>query len=95
MRQRTSPKDGLKKRGSDLADTDTRSTDHDARVIEKCATPDIPEEYKEWIHLFQEVADADALLEHQDQDHEITLQEGKQLTFNPIYRLLEKELGTL
>jgi hypothetical protein len=41
------------------------------------------------------VADADALLEHKDWDHEITLQEGKQLTSRPIYPLLEKELGTL
>jgi hypothetical protein len=41
------------------------------------------------------VVDANALLRHEDWDHEITLQKGKQPTFNPIYGLSEKELGTL
>jgi hypothetical protein len=93
-RQRTSPKDGLKTRGSDSANTNTL-LEYRARIMEDGATPDIPAEYKEFLHLFREVADADALPEHKDWDHEITLQEGKQPTSGPIYPLSEKELGTL
>ncbi|EFQ86171.1 hypothetical protein PTT_18649 [Pyrenophora teres f. teres 0-1] len=47
-KKRASTKDGLKKQG----------------VLEKRATPKIPEEYKEFEHLFREVADEQALPKH-------------------------------
>jgi hypothetical protein len=56
---------------------------------------DIPEQYKEWEHLFQEEMTIAALPKHQPWDHEIELQPGKQPTFGPIYQLSEKELGVL
>jgi hypothetical protein len=46
----TSPKDDLKTRGSNL--TDTQPIDQQVRVLENSATPDIPEKYREFIHLF-------------------------------------------
>ena len=52
----------------------------------------VPLDYATWLYLFEEAADADALLEHKPWDYEITLQEGKQLTFEPIYGLSEKHL---
>ena len=77
------------------ADTKTRPTDHQARGKEKSATPDIPEQYREYEHLFQEVVDDQALPKHQPWDHRIRLQEGKQPTFGPIYQLSEKEVEVL
>ena len=59
------------------------------------APPTIPEEYKRWKYLFQEETDATALPRHQPWDHEITLQEGKQPTFGPIYAMAETELKVL
>ncbi|KAK1912882.1 hypothetical protein P3342_004818 [Pyrenophora teres f. teres] len=53
------------------------------------------QEYKEFEHLFREVADEQALPKHQPWDHKIVLQEGKKPTFDPIYGLSEKELSTL
>jgi hypothetical protein len=88
--KRTSPKDGLKTRGSDS--TDTKPMDQKVRVLENSATPDIPGKYKEFIDLFQEAVGADALPEHQLWDLEITLQEGKQSSFGPIYGLSALEL---
>ena len=35
------------------------------------------------------------LLEHKPWDHKIPLQEGKELAFQPIYRLMEQELKKL
>jgi transposase InsO family protein len=64
-------------------------------VEEKRATPEVPREYDKWSHLFKEETDERALPKHQPWDHEITLQEGKQPGFGPIYALSEKELQTL
>jgi hypothetical protein len=50
-RQRTSPKDGLKTRGSDSANTNTL-LEYRARIMENGATPGIPAEYEEFLHLF-------------------------------------------
>jgi hypothetical protein len=58
-------KDGLKKRGSNLLDAARKPAGQQDRVLEKRATPEIPKEYKEFEHLFQEVVDADALPKHQ------------------------------
>ncbi|KAI1686157.1 reverse transcriptase [Pyrenophora tritici-repentis] len=94
-KKRASTKDGLKKQGSDSADAGTEPPGRQTRVLEKRATPEIPEEYKEFEHLFREVADEQALPKHQPWDHKIVLQEGKKPTFGPIYGLSEKELSTL
>jgi RNase H-like domain found in reverse transcriptase/Reverse transcriptase (RNA-dependent DNA polymerase)/Integrase zinc binding domain/Retroviral aspartyl protease len=83
-RERSSPQDG-KRNGHP----------QDVRDKGKDAPPAIPEEYKRWEHLFREGADADALPQHRPWDHEITLQEGKNPTFEPIYALSERELATL
>jgi hypothetical protein len=88
-----SPKDDLKTRGSNS--TDTKPIDQQVRVLENRATPDIPEKYREFIHLFQEAVGADALPKHQSWDHEIILQEGKQPPFGPIYGLSAQELKEL
>lgn len=77
------------------ADTDKRPTDHEARGKEQSATPEIPEPYKKFEHLFQEVVDEQALPKHQPWDHEIVLQEGKTPTFGPIYQLSDRELMVL
>ena len=39
-------------RKPNLADTETRPTDHEARVQENSATPEIPEQYRKYEHLF-------------------------------------------
>jgi hypothetical protein len=49
--QRTSHKDDLKKQGFNLANTNTL-LEYRARIIEDSATPSIPVEYKEFLHLF-------------------------------------------
>ena len=59
------------------------------------APPTIPKEYKRWEYLFQEETDVTALPRYQPQNHEITLQEGKQLTFRLIYAIAETELKVL
>jgi hypothetical protein len=90
--KRTSHKNGLRKRGFDSTDTETAPSDREVRVLEKRVTPDIPNEYKEFLHLFREVVDGEALPKHQPWDHEIVLEEGKTPPFGPIYQLSEKEL---
>ncbi|KAF7568893.1 hypothetical protein PtrM4_113080 [Pyrenophora tritici-repentis] len=67
-KKRASTKDGLKKQGSDSADAGTEPPGRQTRVLEKRATPEIPEEYKEFEHLFREVADEQALPKHQPWD---------------------------
>jgi hypothetical protein len=49
--KRASTKDGLNQRGSDSANTNDL-LEYGARVIENCATPVIPDKYKEFLHLF-------------------------------------------
>jgi len=51
--------------------------------------------YNNWEHLFQEKETIEALSKHQSWDHEIRLELGKQLTFEPIYALFEKKLEVL
>jgi len=85
-----SKKDDLKKQESG-----STITNNDVRVLEKHVTPDIPKEYKDFAYLFAEVEDADALPAHQPWDHEITLEEGKQPGFGPIYGMSGKELQVL
>ena len=51
--------------------------------------------YRSWKHLFQEEKTTAALPIHQTWDREIKLELDKQLTFEPIYALFEKKLGTL
>ena len=83
------------KRAVDPADTG-RPTDHKARVKEtKSAPPDILEEYRSYMELFRDEKTAKALPQHKPWDCEIKLQEGKELPFGPLYRLLEKELEVL
>ena len=45
--------------------------------------------------MFREEETLAALPKHQTWDHEIKLEPGKKPTFEPIYSLSEKELGTL
>ena len=52
---------------------------------------DYPSEYKDFDKYFQEKHGIGALPEHKPWDHEITLQEGKQPTFGPLYSLSAKE----
>ena len=59
------------------------------------ATPNIPEQYKSYKELFRDDKTATVLLQYKPWDHEIKLQEGKTLTFRPIYGLLERELKVL
>jgi len=54
---------------------------------------DYPSEYKDFDKYFQEKHGIGALPEHKPWDHEITLQEGKQPTFGPLYSLSAKEGG--
>jgi hypothetical protein len=49
--QQTSHKDNLKRQESNLANTNTL-LEYKARIIEDGATPSIPAEYKEFLHLF-------------------------------------------
>ena len=51
-RKANSTKTSSQCRKVDSADTETRPTDHEARVQENSATPEIPEPYKEYEHLF-------------------------------------------
>jgi transposase InsO family protein len=67
----------------------------DVRVLEKRATPVIPQEYKEFAKLFEEELGLEALPKHQPWDHEIVLEEGKTPGFQPIYGMSEKELQEL
>lgn len=61
----------------------------------KHAPPALPQEYKQWLHLFEDEVTAKALPKHQPWDHEIKLEPGKQPTFRPIYALSSKELQEL
>jgi transposase InsO family protein len=67
----------------------------DVRVLEKRATPVIPQEYEEFRKLFEEELGKEALPKHQEWDHEIILEEGKKPGFQPIYGMSEKELQEL
>ena len=55
----------------------------------------ILDKYNNWKHLFREELDANALSKHQSWDHEIRFISKKQLTFEFIYALLNKELEVL
>jgi hypothetical protein len=57
-------KNGFKKQRFDLTDTSKVPLDHEVRVLEKCVTPDILKEYKDFEHLFAEVVDKQDLLKH-------------------------------
>ena len=105
----TSNKNVLRKE-SDSADSCENQQCQLARVSEGSHTPSvipeilkkysdlqtrIPQAYKKWEYLFQKEEMARALPIHQPWNHEIQLESGKQSTFESIYTLLEKELGTL
>ena len=55
----------------------------------KSVTSTIPNMYRQYIQIFKEELIEKVLLEYKPQDYKIKLQEGKTLTFRPIYRLLE------
>jgi hypothetical protein len=65
------------------------------RVLEKRATSDIPQEYKEFRKLFKEELGKEALPKHQEWDYEIILKKGKKPEFQPIYGMSKKELQEL
>jgi hypothetical protein len=53
----------------------------DVRVLEKRATPVIPQEYREFKKLFKEELGQEALPEHQEWDCEMKLEPGKKPGF--------------
>ena len=55
----------------------------------------IPGKYRQFKSLFNKAKGSEALPKHQPWDHEISIQEGKQPTFGPVYSYSEKELATL
>jgi hypothetical protein len=86
-----STKRRLHERSSDSTD----DTDTSVRGKETSAPPEIPKEYAEWEHLFEEDLTITALPKHKPWDHEIRIQPGKEPPFLPIYGLSEKELKVL
>lgn len=56
------------------------------------APHDIPNEYRRWTHLFQEVNDKSALPKHKAWDHEIPLRPGTQPKTEPLRPKLAEEL---
>ena len=62
------------------------------KAVSNSTTHVIPEQYKEWSHLFREEEGAAALPRHKPWDHRIDLEEGKTPPFGPLYAQSEKEL---
>ena len=59
------------------------------------APPDIPKEYQQWAHLFQEAEGAEALPPHRPWDHKIPLKPEGKIPFGPLYAQSAKELQAL
>jgi hypothetical protein len=56
------------------------------------STPSVPEEYQEFLDVFEKPTDLESLPDHQEWDHAIELVEGATPNWRPIYQLSEKEL---
>ena len=67
----------------------TTSTDE-----QKTDKVEFPERYKQFKDIFEEHVET-TLSQHKSWDHEIKLQEGKEPTYGPIYKLSEYELRVL
>ncbi|CCD43021.1 hypothetical protein BofuT4_P070970.1 [Botrytis cinerea T4] len=64
-------------------------------AIEAKEKPTIPEQYKNYEHVFKEPGIHEALPEHKPWDHEIILEEGKMPVHTPIYSMSADELKRL
>ena len=74
-------------------DTEMILSGQEVRVDKGSHNPlEIPKEYANWEWLFQEEVTAAALPKHQPWDHEIILEEGKEPTFESLYRQTDREL---
>ena len=80
------------KHESTLADAGRNHQVTKRKDVEKRTTHDIPDEYKEWSHLFREEEGKANLPKHQPWDHTIDLEEGKTPPFGPLYGKSGKEL---
>ena len=91
----------------DFTDINTSQQNHRVKVIEKLdafseifenvntmrkSSRHVSHIYKNWKHLFREEKTTIVLFKHQSWNHEIKLKLRKQLTFEFIYALFEKEL---
>jgi hypothetical protein len=64
-------------------------------TIKELVRQGLPVELKEFAIIFLERESLQMLVKYKPWDHEISLQEGKQPKFMPLYRLTEDELEEL